>query len=93
MIGKKGEERRGRFLGSSSSDMYEMLCTSGDLAKVLEATNFSKEMKETFYQYNCSAERSGKKVRELYASMTVAERKDIKTAFKKYGYSINGGSC
>ncbi len=73
--------------------MYEMLCASGDLARVLEATHFNKEMKETFYQYNCSAERSFDKVKQIYASMTPEQRKDIRTAFKKNGYSINSGEC
>ena len=70
-----------------------MLCSSGDLMKVLEATLLSGEMKDAFYRDNCSAERSSDKVRQLFASMTSEQRKDIRTAFKKNGYSINGGSC
>ncbi|MCK9419702.1 MAG: hypothetical protein M0R70_10015 [Nitrospirae bacterium] len=91
MVGKG--ERRGAFLGSSSKTMYEMLCASGDLKKVLTATHLSTEMKDSFYQYNCSAERSGDKLKQLYASMTPEQRKDIRTAFKANGYSINGGTC
>jgi hypothetical protein len=91
LLSKEGSEKRGRFLGSNS--MYEMLCVSGDLLKVLEATHFSNEMKETFYQYNCSAERSQDKVKQMYASMTPEQRKDIRTAFKKNGYLINSGNC
>jgi hypothetical protein len=70
-----------------------MLCASGDLLKVLEATHLSKEMKDSFYQYNCSDERSSDKVKELFSSMTSEQRKDIRTAFKEKGYSVNGGSC
>ena len=88
----KGEER-GRFLGSNSKYVYEMLCSSGDLLKVLEATHLSREMKDSFYRYNCSAERSSDKLKQLYASMTPEQRKDIRTAFKEKGYSVNGGSC
>ncbi len=91
MVGKG--ERRGGFLGSNSKAMYEMLCASGDLEKVLAATQLSNEMKDAFYRYNCSAERSSDKIRQLYASMTSEQRKDIRTAFKEKGYSINGGSC
>jgi hypothetical protein len=40
MVGKEG---RGGFLGNNSKEMYEMLCTSGDLEKVLEATELTKE--------------------------------------------------
>ena len=93
MVGKGGSEKRGIFFGSTSKEMYDLMCATGGLEKVLKATHLSKEMKDAFYKYNCSAERSGQKLRELYASMTVAEGKDIKTAFKKNGYSINGGSC
>jgi hypothetical protein len=90
MVGKG--EGRGVFLGSNAK-AYDMLCASGDLMKVLEDTPLSKEMKDTFYQDNCSSERSSEKVRQLFASMTPEQRKDIRTAFKKNGYSINGGSC
>ncbi len=86
-------ERRGYFLGSNSKTIYDMLCASGDLEKVLAATHLSKEMKDTFYKYNCSAERSSDKVKQLFSSMTPEQRKDIKMAFKENGYSINGGSC
>lgn len=91
LISKEGSEKRGRFLGSKTA--YEMLCASGDLLKVLESTHFSQEMKESFYLYNCSAERSSDKLKQLYASMTSEQRKDIRTAFKKNGYLINSGNC
>ncbi len=91
MVGKG--EGRGTYWGTNSKSMYEMLCASGDLEKVLEATHLSREIKDSFYQYNCSAERSSDKVKKLYASMTSEQRKDIRTAFKAKGYSVNGGSC
>ena len=91
MVGKG--EKRGGFLGSNSKAMYDMLCASGDLVKVLEATHLNKEMKDTIYQYNCSAERSSDKLKQLFVSMTPEQRKDVRTAFKKQGYSINGGAC
>jgi hypothetical protein len=91
MVGKG--ERRGGFLGSNSKAMYDMLCASGDLEKVLESTHLSKEMKDTFYRDNCSAERSSDKVKQLFASMTPEQRKDIRNAFKEKGYTVNGGSC
>lgn len=91
LIGKADDERKGHRPGTNAA--YEMLCTSGDLARVLEDTHFSKEMKETFYQSNCSAERSSDKVKQIYTSMTPEQRKDIRTAFKKNGYLINSGNC
>lgn len=91
MVGKG--EKKGSYLGSNSKALYDMLCASGDLLNVLEATHLSKEMKDSFYQYNCSAERSSDKVKQFYASMTPEQRKDIRTAFKEKGYSVNGGAC
>ena len=91
LVGKG--EGRGVFLGRDSKKVYDMMCTSGELNKVLASTHFNKEMKDAFYKYNCSEERSDKKLKKLYASMTREERKDIKNAFKVNGYSVNGGSC
>ncbi len=93
LVYKPGQDGRGCFLGSNSKAKYEMLCESGDLEKVLAATHLSGEMKETFYKYNCSTERSGEKVKEIYASMTVEQRKDIKNAFRQNGYEINHILC
>jgi len=81
------------FVGSNSNAKYNMLCTSGDLKDVLDSSHLSREIKDNLYKYSCSAERSGDKVRQLYASMTVEERKDIKNAFRKNGYEINHILC
>ena len=75
-------------LGSGSKVKYEMLCASGDLKKILEDTQLSAELKDTFYEYNCSAGRSRDAVNQIYASMTIEEKKDLKSAFKNYGYKI-----
>jgi len=87
------KDGKGYFVGSKSKAIYEMLCTSGDFEKVLAATHLSTEMKDTLYKYNCSAERSGDKVQQLYVSMTPEERKDIRNAFRKVGYDINYLPC
>lgn len=88
-----GKGRVGYFYGSGSNAIYAMLCTSGDLEKVLLDSSLSKEKKEDIYKSNCSAERSSEKVKKIYASMTVGERKDIKNAFRKNGYEINNLLC
>jgi hypothetical protein len=94
LVSKKGDDRRGQFLGKKSNIMYELMCESGGLLKVLETTTqFSKEMKEAFFHANCSADRSFDKVRKIYKAMTREQRKDIRTAFKKNGYEINSGGC
>jgi hypothetical protein len=82
---------RGYYVGSDSNARYEMLCTSGEMEKVLASSNLSMEMKDTLYKYSCSEERSGEKVKQLYASMTVEQRRDIKNAFRKNGFDINQG--
>ena len=93
MIGREGSDKRGVFLGSKSKAMYDLMCASGELERVLAATHLNTEMKEALYKNNCSAEGSVKELKKIYSSMTRAQRKDLKTAFKKYGYSINGGTC
>ncbi len=88
LVYKKGH---GYFLGSDSTGKYQLLCESGDMEKVLEDTHLSKETKDSLYKFNCSAERSGAKIEQIYASMTVEQRKDIRNAFIKNGYEVNHG--
>ncbi len=75
-------------LGSGSKVKYDMLCASGDLKKILEATQLGTEMKDNLYKYNCSAERSSDAVNQLYTALTIEEKKNIKSAFKNYGYKL-----
>lgn len=90
LVNKDG---KGYFLGSTSQYTYDRLCASGDLERVLASTQFSKEMKDDLFKYNCSDERSFDKVKKIYSSMTAEQRKDIKTAFKANGYEINYLPC
>jgi hypothetical protein len=87
------KDGKGCFLGSGSNAKYNMLCASGDLEKVLAATQLSDELKDSLYKYNCSAERSGDKVKQIFASMTIEQRKDIRSAFRANGYDINRMAC
>ena len=89
----KDREGHGYFVGSNSKAKYDMLCASGDLERVLLDTHLNTELKDSLYQYSCSASRSGEKVKQIYASMTVEQRKDIKHAFRKNGYWINYLPC
>jgi len=90
LVSKDG---KGYFLGSGSNPLYRMLCESGDLKKVLADTRLPEETKEGLYKYNCSSERSGEKVKQIYASLTAAERKDLRLAFTRNGYDINYLPC
>lgn len=90
LVSKDGQ---GYFLESNSKTLQVMLCDSGDLQKVLSDTRLSTEMKESFYRFNCTAERSGQKVKELFTAMTPGERKELRLAFKNNGYDINYLPC
>ncbi len=84
----------GSFLGSGSKPTYALLCASGDLDKVLADTHLEPVTKNALYKYSCSTtERSAERVKQIYASMTVEQRKDIKSAFRKNGYAINKFAC
>ena len=81
------------FVGSDSKVKYDLLCASGDLEKVLADTHLETAMKDTLYKYNCSTERSSERVKQIFATLTVEQRKDIKSAFRKNGYEINKIFC
>jgi hypothetical protein len=90
LVSKDG---KGYFFGSKSDAIYRMLCDSGDLRKILkDATKIKEDTKDAIYQANC-VNRSGEKVKEIYAAMTPEERKDLRNAFKLNGYDINYMPC
>lgn len=90
LVSKDG---RGYFLGNDSKAIYKMLCESGDLTKILSDAQLPQDMKGDLYRYNCSPERSGEKVKEIYASMTPGQRKDLRMAFRRNGHDINYLPC
>lgn len=90
LVSKDG---KGYFWGNDSNAIYRMLCESGDLKKILETTKFTQTLKEDIYKYNCSAERSGEKIKQIYASLTSEQRRDLRNAFKSNGYDINYLPC
>ncbi len=87
------KDGRGSFVGSGSQTKYDLLCASGDMERVLADTHLATDMKDQIYKYNCSTERSSEKVKLIFASLTVDQRKDIKSAFRKNGYEINKMAC
>ena len=87
------KDGKGYFLGSNAKDIYKWLCESRDLDKILSDTRLSREKKDDLYKFNCSAEKSAVKVKQLYTSMSPEERKDLRTAFKMNGYDINAMTC
>lgn len=87
------KDGRGYHWGNDSKAVYIMLCESGDLKKILADTRLKDKMKEDIFKYNCTAERSGERVRQIYATMTPEERKDLRNAFTRNGYDINYIPC
>jgi hypothetical protein len=81
------------YWGNDSKDAYKMFCETGELRKIITDTELPQPMKDDLYQYNCGAERSTEKARQLYASMTPLQRKNLRHAFKKHGYDINYFPC
>jgi len=87
------KDGKGYFFGGDSKAKYDMLCTSGDMNKILADSHLDAAVKDSLYKYNCSEERSPEKVKQIFASFSVDQRKDIKSAFRKNGYEINKLAC
>ncbi len=76
------------FFGSQDQKLYGMLCTSGDLRKVLADTALPEEARAGLYQAQC-IDRSREKLDHLYASLDREQQDSLKAAFRKQGYEIN----
>ena len=87
------KDGRAYYLGTKSDAVYRMLCKSGDLEHVLTETSVPDDLKQDFYRYNCSEERSKEKVVSLYTFFTPEEKEQLKSAFRRHGYDINYVPC
>lgn len=76
------------FFGSGGDSLYKMVCSSGDLKKILEDTNLPVEARQNLYKAQC-VERSKEMTEKTYALLTSEQKKELKFNFKKYGYDIN----
>jgi hypothetical protein len=90
IISKDG---RAYYLGRKSQVLHAMLCTSGDLKRVLDETSIPEDLKKEFYRYNCTEEHSKEKVVSLYLFLSPEEKEELKSAFRRYGYTINYVPC
>ncbi|MGE5237449.1 MAG: hypothetical protein ACM3ON_01465 [Chloroflexota bacterium] len=90
IISKDG---RAYYLGRKSESLYNMLCRSGDLERILAETSMPDDLKKEFYRYNCSGERSKEKVVSLYLFLSPEEKEDLQRAFRRHGYTINYVPC
>lgn len=87
------KDGHGYYVGNGSDSAYKLFCESGDFTKILAGTHLAADMKDNLYRYNCGADRSNEKVRQIYASMTPEQRKDLRKSFKDNGYDINYLHC
>lgn len=88
------KDGHGYYMGNGSNDAYKLFCESGDLKKILiGAGTIGQDVKDELYRYNCGEERSSAKVKQLYAAMTIEQRKDLRQSFKQNGYDINYLHC
>jgi hypothetical protein len=90
IISKDG---RAYYLGRKSPVLHAMLCTSGDLKRVLDETSIPEELKKDLYRYNCTEEHSKEKVVSLYLFLSPEEKEQLKSAFRRHGYTINFVPC
>lgn len=88
------KDGKGYYLGNGSSAAYHMFCESGDLKRILvDTTKIEQDMKNELYEDNCGSGRSHEKVKQVYASMSPEQRKDLRLAFQHNGYDINIMRC
>jgi hypothetical protein len=90
IISKDG---RAYYLGRKSQGLYDMICSSGDLKRVLEDTSIPEDLRKEFYRYNCTEEHSKEKVVSLYLFLSPEEKEELKSAFRRHGYTINFVPC
>jgi len=86
LVGKDGH---GYFLGSGAEPLYAWLCSTGDAAKVLAATNLPEATRSSLYSALCSSSRSGDAVTGIYHSLPNDQRSSLQRAFTRHGYDIN----
>lgn len=80
------------FFGKNREGLYKLLCESGDLSKILNDTHLPQDVKDNLYKYNCT-QRSGEKVKEIYASLMPEQRRELRFSFQMHGYDINHMAC
>jgi hypothetical protein len=76
------------FFGSNNETLHQMLCTAGDLEKVLSDSQLPQDVKAGLYRAQC-VERTREAVDTMYASLAPEQQEALKSAFRKHGYEIN----
>jgi hypothetical protein len=76
------------FFGDADETMHKMLCSSGEFEKILNDAGLPQEIKTGLHQAQC-VERSVKKVRAIYTSLSPEQQENLKSSFRQHGYYIN----
>src|ERR1700690_495383 len=76
------------FLDGNERRLYSMLCETEDFRKIIAAAAIQQNKKDSIYKALCK-ERSGEKVRNIYASFSKQEKDSLKLSFQTQGYDIN----
>jgi len=84
---------RAYYIGSRSKQLNRLLCQSGDMDRVLERTDFPEDIERSLYRYVCTDEGSVEKATSIYLFLTPDEKKELKRAFIKEGYTVNYVPC
>ncbi len=84
---------RGYYFGRESKSLQNMLCKTSDFKKILRDAKIPADVKSQFYEYVCSDRASKEKVVSLYTFLTPEEKKSLKRAFGRHGYTVNYIPC
>jgi hypothetical protein len=76
------------FFGGTDRTLFNMLCTSGDLQKVLADSGLPEATRAGLYEAQCE-DRSRGKLDVIYVSLSHDQQDASKSAFRKRGYEIN----
>ncbi len=76
------------FFGDTDETMHKMLCASGEFVKILNDAGLPQEIKTGLHHAHCD-ERSVKKVRSIYTSLSPEQQENLKSSFRQHGYYIN----
>lgn len=91
VITKGGEH--GYYFGRVSKSLQRILCQSGDFKKILRDAQIPEHTKPEFYRYVCTKDADRDKVVSLYHFLSPEEKKSLKRAFIKHGYTVNYVPC
>jgi hypothetical protein len=85
------------YVSSNSNSLREILCQSGDLAKITKDSALPDNLQKELFDSICMAKK-GERVKErvvaVLEGMTKEQRSSFKLAFELNGYQINNiGNC